>query len=106
MQVVRPTECCGDVDAVGLTKTVIEIYEASTLCSGCKKSRLRQIAFLGYDESDGWKWGIPLFRLKRIPPLSELEGRTTEEGLRVKSPLEIVREAKRILAGMPEGDDV
>jgi hypothetical protein len=77
VMVVKPAQCCGQTDALGLIRQVISIEEGLTTCK-CKQNTQGTLAFLGYAEV-GYNWYIPLHRLKRIPPPEELEDIKTEE---------------------------
>jgi hypothetical protein len=73
--VVRPTLCCNDARGIGKIFTVIgPARSESQQCSNCRR------VFKTTDEvtiNNGF--GIEKRRLKRIPPLSELEGEKREE---------------------------
>ena len=81
VQVVR-WPCCGV--ALGYTYRVAEFRTwGERQCSKCKALIKATIhAKGGADPFDGLCPAIPLEWLKRIPPLSELEGEKTEEKLR------------------------
>jgi len=76
VQVVRPAPCCGSTESIG------KIFRVTGLASGdgcyyCQNSSKTYQLALG-----GWKHGTKIVRLKRIPPLSDLEGAVTQEKLR------------------------
>lgn len=72
---VKPTPCCGDERNVGRFFTVLSLTKKPGFpwCNHCAAERQTlsvQIA------DKGW---VELYRLKRIPPLDELEGEKREE---------------------------
>lgn len=76
--VVRPTPCCGSDFACG------EIFQVQRLeddkkgiCAHCGRDLPESMCAIAPD-----KCAFELWRLKRIPPLSELEGERTEEKLK------------------------
>ena len=77
VQVVRP-QICGCNHSMGSIFIVDHIEGGPNICSGCG----RKFA----DVLDAWQkgaqWAAGVHSLKRIPPLSELEGQRTEETLR------------------------
>ncbi len=77
--VVRPMPCgCGD--SIGWVYKVTKIAKQDHYTSGCRFcGKDYQVGLLAYRE-DGC--GADLYRLKRIPPLGELEGQRTEEDIR------------------------
>lgn len=76
VQVVKSSPCCGNTIFLGVTFTVTGMAMSSH-CTHCK-SRKEAVAVRG--KSDGRLTDIR--RLKRIPPLSELEGQHTQETTR------------------------
>lgn len=77
VMVVRATQCCGNVAANGWTYIVRRLVPGPFVCYGCRKSSNEPSAFGAPDGSM-----VRLSRLKRIPPLSELEGERTQEDIR------------------------
>ena len=79
VQVVRTPNCCGSTVGLGMTRTVIGFSETTRArCVSCGRVRLTLSAVL--DGPAPWsKWHIEPSRLKRIPPLSELEGEKRDE---------------------------
>ena len=77
VQVVKPKACCGAVtEANGIVYEVRSISAHSWNCTFCGVYHQTDRA----DGGDGHS--LEVYRLRRIPPLSELEGQRTEEGLR------------------------
>ena len=74
VQVVYPSPCCGSLKGMGITFKFAG-FGVRQWCRFCGKGDFE--AALGY--SNG---GVKFVRLKRIPPLSELEGERTEESLK------------------------
>lgn len=74
--VARASACCGSTAWMGHTFKVTRIGRSPTSCHKCD-GRVGAPAALG---SPTGKWA-GLDRLKRIPPLEELEGQRTEEKL-------------------------
>ena len=80
VQVIKPLFCCGDTSHCGRIFKVIVFNTdladtACQLCGGTANPTANALfsgATIGYD----------VRRLKRIPPLSELEGERTEENLK------------------------
>lgn len=72
--VVKPGRCCRN--SLGRIFTVADIERNWTYCSGCKK-RLSDSELVARSDWPG-TWH-PVDSLKRIPPLSELEGEKREE---------------------------
>lgn len=72
--VVKPTLCCGQLGkSFGAVFRVSHIRERTySRCAHCGSSAITLLA-------DGWRAAISLYRLKRIPPLSELEGEKRDE---------------------------
>lgn len=82
VQVVKPP-LCGCPATVGMTRTVLAIKTVRACCPTCRAiSGEARRAVL--DGPAPWsKWVIALERLKRIPPLDELEGVKDERDLQV-----------------------
>lgn len=82
VQVVRPSGCpsCG-CRALGRTFLVCAIttYSGGSYCNHCGRNLSDDVYTAAEDDS---RRSYGLFRLKRIPPLSELEGERTEETLK------------------------
>lgn len=77
VQVVRPTLCCGQTKAIGMIYQVVSFNSMKSYkCDSCGGITNLLVADRGFG------WGANVCRLKRIPPLSELESRRTEEVLR------------------------
>ena len=77
VQVVRPTRCCGGTKTIGWTYLVMSFNSMDSYkCEACGAITRSPVADRGYG------WGCTVDRLKRIPPLSELEGQRTQEDLR------------------------
>lgn len=78
VMVVRPSPCCGSDLAVGRRIfTVAALDFDSGTCSGCG-AHIPSVK-AAFNENNGKHY--QLNRLKRIPPLDELEGVKTEETL-------------------------
>ena len=77
--VVKPSICSGLDDRIGHTYIVrdIDSWAEGGVCRWCLGRH--QGFFYAYDENED---AFPLQRLKRIPPLEELEGQRTEEKLK------------------------
>lgn len=79
VQVVRPRPCCPEKSRLGGTFTVTAIRDGAWLeCAFCHKVADADTAELSAFPG---RW-IERFRLKRIPPLDELEGQRIQEDLR------------------------
>lgn len=74
VMIVRGNKCCGRPDALGTTFTVTNIYEHSGgICKTCHAPSSGLVA-------DSERSTVTyLYKLKRIPPLSELEGVKRDE---------------------------
>ncbi len=77
VQVVRPTYCCGYDKNVGKVATVSRLPRPTQRCPSCRHIATASDSVvlsddLCYERS----------RLKRIPPLSELEGERTQEAIK------------------------
>lgn len=81
VQVVR-WPCCGI--SVGYIYVVDRFAPvSSSRCSSCKAEvPSGSYAESAIDPSDGKRWSTPIPWVKRIPPLSELEGEKTQEDIR------------------------
>lgn len=79
VQVVRPCGCCGTTQWMGDIFRVDSIESSDDPASCCGNEEDEMCAFASEDEGGA---GFPLAELKRIPPLSELEGERTEETLK------------------------
>lgn len=98
VQVVRG--CCGRY--VGIPRRVASFRQADSKCPKCgyEMYGFTKAVF----ENCEMPRGAPLHWLRRIPPLSELEGQRTEESLRVPgSPTEYYRRALGELREWQEG---
>lgn len=77
--VVKPSPCCGSYKRIGYVFRADYIMASVPSCGLCG-------AVNNQDEIGVWqsgaKFSIQLPRLKRIPPLSELEGERTQEDIR------------------------
>ena len=77
VQVVRGMPCCGAVTPMqGHIFKVTGFKETKGKCKNCS-ARAN-----GWMSAKGGMFPIDVPRLKRIPPLSELEGQRTEEGIK------------------------
>ena len=79
VQVVRPTPCCGNAYAVG--RRVFKVADLATtqgFCSFCFMPT--GLVPAAYNADNGQHYH--LHRLKRIPPLSELESTKTDEPMK------------------------
>ena len=75
VQVVAPTHCCGDPRYLGYVYRVLSFCrQGDTYCSICGKDSPGSVDAMDDDES-----GHDVRTLKRIPPLSELEGEKRDE---------------------------
>lgn len=74
--IAKPTPCCGNTGAIGRVFHVSEIKTASWPCNYCGKCRESRAAKVDS------RYFVDTLRLKRIPPLSELEGQRTEENIK------------------------
>ena len=71
--VVRPRTCCGNMKAIGRL-FVVQSFGDFSWCE-CGQKQHWSVAYL-----DDW-YRCEVSRLKRIPPLSELEGEKIKEEL-------------------------
>lgn len=88
--VVKPARCCvaslGTVFTVTRIRNNINFSDGKTMtvrCSWCGNKKDVPAAVRPVAEGFNANRGMPLVRLKRIPPLSELESERTEEMLKV-----------------------
>ena len=75
VQVVRPSTCVGGNDGIGHVFPVLSLRPAGEkrLCAYCRQQHQSPASA---EDVDHW-W--PLTRLKRIPPLDELESEKRDE---------------------------
>lgn len=75
VMVVKPTACCGNESAIGMTFHVMSLIKMECWCVHCGNHRniMRAECPLGFGDAS---------RLKKIPPLSELEDATTNEPIK------------------------
>lgn len=75
--VVRPQVCCGSTKRLGAIFTAEYITGGANYCANCETKFSNSV--------DAWQrgmeWSMPVDRLKRIPPLNELEGVDEKETL-------------------------
>jgi hypothetical protein len=76
VQIVRPSPCCGGGDSIGHVFEAREVGGTHVRCAACGRRTM------GPSAGDASGYYFPLTRLKRIPPLSELEGEKTQEDIR------------------------
>ena len=74
VQVVRPAPCCGTTRGMGIIFTVSGLEPFPRWCQFCFQGEWKSA--LGYGTP------VRVDRLRRIPPMPELEGERTEEQLR------------------------
>jgi hypothetical protein len=75
--VIRGQHCCGGTGrSLGKIRSVTEIRHGMMRCRECNARHERTYARTSVGKS------YDISRLKRIPPLSELEGERTKEDLR------------------------
>lgn len=75
VQVVRPSTCTGDATEIGNIFRVVDIERGEVLkgmCFHCRKHHKDVGLWAMEDRGPRYWW--PFYRLKRIPPLEELEG--------------------------------
>lgn len=83
VQVVRMTHGCGSQPMwLGRIVGVEYIDPMNPVCSVCRSQIEPGQRSAAVRVNDGTLAGLPLNWLKRIPPLSELEGTKTEEDIR------------------------
>ena len=73
VMVVKPTPCCGGARRVGKLFVAGKIRNIYGICPQCGVSEYRLSTY-----NERGRWDV-LTRLKRIPPLSELEGEKRDE---------------------------
>lgn len=71
--IVKPTPCCGRDDSVGLVFRVMGIETGDESCRFCHARRVATSAAITDHRL------VDMNRIKRIPPLSELEGEKRDE---------------------------
>ena len=82
VMVVRPYCLCGTGIAIGRIFAVKRLKALpQVLCSQCKTIRPEVAAYTGGTVKSGAPEVIPVYALKRIPPLGELEGEQRKEEL-------------------------
>ena len=78
VMVVKPTRCCKSDDRISSIGVVERVYDGKTECKHCGEIHDKEsIAKVG-------EYGFFLDRLKKIPPLSELDKIETKEELPCK----------------------
>jgi hypothetical protein len=77
VQVVRRPRCLCDAPSLGKIFTVVKLEECSNSYIGCNHEAFGENVAAISDSTP--QLCIELCRLKRIPPLSELEGTKTDE---------------------------
>ena len=80
VQVVRPTPCCGNENNLSRIFVVEAIGRFGDFCMYCGR-RVRLVSAQGLVGA-GTTNSVRLSRLKRIPPLDELEGTKTDEPMK------------------------
>ncbi len=75
VQVVRPTSCCGSDVSIGKIFIVAEFSDRLGKCKICGYIDDKIFARSGETLTNGKHQAYQVDRLKRIPPLSELEAR-------------------------------
>ena len=95
---------CGCLsESLGITREVLAFKQAYGKCWHCGLIDAGPHLFA---ELSGWcpdgriRWYIEPYRLRRIPPLSELEGLTTQEPVRESKGVDMVDYARKLL-GQP-----
>ena len=76
VMVVRPASCCGHARRMGFAFVITRIHNGSE-CATCRIEHPGMAVAIG----EGMARGVRVPRLKRIPPLSELEGEKNKEEL-------------------------
>lgn len=76
VQVIKPRPCCGLPDTLGRILTVTRVAKKFLRCTSCGERRPNVNAFLLSDNLS-----YEALRLKRIPPLSELESEKNDSKL-------------------------
>lgn len=77
VQVVRP-QSCGCSHSLGSIFVVTDISGGPNVCSSCNHQWLESLDAW----QEGFGWAAEIFTLKRIPPLSDLEGIKTDEPIK------------------------
>ena len=77
VQIIRARGCCPDHTSWGYTFVVSKIMDSNWVCLYCGKEHERLLCAFEKDTCIA-----ETRRLKRIPPLEELEGQRTEEKLK------------------------
>lgn len=67
VMVVKPSECCGSDESIGVMFVVSEVKTTKSRCIYCRKVRMFDAAFKSN------KLCCMISRLKKIKPLDELE---------------------------------
>lgn len=77
VMVVKPMACCGNPSALGMTFHILSIVKMDCWCIHCGDNRniVRAESPLGFGD---------VSRLKKIPPLTELEDITTDYPIKEK----------------------
>ena len=78
VMVIKTAPCCGRTDTLGLTFHVTAIDTKPGACTQCVTTRPAGTVVAATPDTHR----IHLYRLKRIPPLAELEGGRTQEDIR------------------------
>lgn len=81
VQVIRPTPCCGSTIGLGVVYTALAVGNVEQQCDCCGEilhTGLVVAFFSKHPERGTLMHGHMIERLKRIPPLSELEGEKQE----------------------------
>ena len=80
VQIVRARTCCAEHTGWGKCFRVAEIHDIALYCCYCKTELPKQVYAFGEGS------GAEIHRLKRIPPLDELESLDHEHKLDVRQP--------------------
>ena len=80
VQIVKPSPCCGSYKNVGKIYTVAAVNATPpyTHCAGCFKPR-QPNGYLRLSSDSPDNGHIEQWRVRKIPPLSELEGEKRDE---------------------------
>lgn len=80
VQIIKPTHCCHNTDPIGEVHRVVSDRDRKPLmqCRFCLGIREHSHAITVAIDTG---WYVDRDRLKRIPPLSELEGEKRDEKL-------------------------
>lgn len=81
---VMVKQVCCDTSVLGVPFIVSRAILSGHYCTNCGKSHTASMLAIGLRD-----YGVPFSWLKRIPPLDELEGRRTEEKLRLPKPVTV-----------------